>query len=352
MLQPSAPAHAAPPPVPTAPRVVVMTDFPPLDVIPVKACGPASPRERCSDPDDIQSMVRLLLYGNELDIEGLVASAATLANVARKRPLLELLDRYAQVQPALAQHDPRYPAAATLKLRTWQGLDGAWGTPKFGTPARPLEQLLGPELDTEASDALIRIVDRPDPRPVWVLGWGGSREIAQALWRVRQTRSADALARFVAKLRLYLVARQDGTTDWLLAEFPSLFIILSERHYMAMFSQSGPDPRLTDLDWLDRHVRRGHGPMAAAYPASGWDPAATGQQEGDSPSFLHLVGALRGVNDAERPGQPGWGGQFQQPDPSRNHWFDHRQGDKAILRAKAQMQAEFAERTSWMRDVP
>jgi Protein of unknown function (DUF1593) len=338
--------------VPPAPRVVVMADFPPLDVIPVKACGPSSPRERCSDPDDVQSMVRFLLYANELEVEGLIASAGTLANLARKQPLLELLDRYAQVQPLLARHDPRYPAAALLKARTWQGLDGTWGTPSFGTPAQPLARLLGTTLDTEASDALIRIVDRPDPRPVWVLGWGGSREVAQALWRVRQTRSAEDLAHFVGKLRLYLIARQDGTTDWLLNEFPSLFVILSERNYMAMFSHAGPDSTLTDLDWLDRHVRRVHGPLGAAYPASGWDPAAPGQQEGDSPSFLHLVGSLRGVNNAERPGQPGWGGQFQQPDPARNHWFDHPQGAQSISRAKEQMQAEFAERANWMRAVP
>jgi hypothetical protein len=42
-----------------APRVIVTSDFPPLDVIPGRGC--TGPAHRCSDPDDVQSMVRLLL---------------------------------------------------------------------------------------------------------------------------------------------------------------------------------------------------------------------------------------------------------------------------------------------------
>ncbi len=282
-------------------------------------------------------------------MEALVVSAGTLANLARKQPLLDLLDLYAQVQPQLASHDARYPTAARLKQRTWQGLDGSWGTPRFGVPAKPLSSLVGAGLDTEASDAVVRIVDQPDPRPVWVLCWGGSREIAQALWRVRETRDAAALARFVGKLRLYLVARQDGTTDWLIDEFPDLFVMLTEHNYMAMFSQSGPDSSMTDIAWLDRHVRTGHGPLAAAYPASGWDPAQPGQQEGDSPSFLHLVSGLRGINDPEQPDQPGWGGQFKRAAPDRQLWVDDPEGHRAILAARSAMQREFAQRTAWMR---
>lgn len=41
-------------------RVIISSDFPPLDVIPGGAVyGPA---EKHSDPDDLQSMVRFLLY--------------------------------------------------------------------------------------------------------------------------------------------------------------------------------------------------------------------------------------------------------------------------------------------------
>lgn len=331
---------AEPPKAQPRPRVVVTTDFPPLDVIPVGAgVGPA---ERRSDPDDIQSMVRFLLHADEVEVEGLVTSAATLANVARKEPLLELLDRYETVRPNLVRHDPRYPTAAALKSVVWRGRDRTWG--------RPAGELLGEGRDSEASEALIRVVDRPDPRPVWVLVWGGPADLAQALWTVRTRRSAAEAEAFVAKLRVYLVGKQDGSAQWILDGFPRLFVICSERNYMGMFWNShGSDASLSDADWVKRHVREGHGPLGASYPESGANPATPGVIEGDTPSFLHLLGALRGVNDPERPDQPGWGGRFVRPDPSRNHWFDHPEGGRAVHRWRADVQAEFAKRAEWMK---
>ena len=76
-----------------APRVMVSTDFPPLDVIPVKGAKPGDPDEKCSDPDDVQSMVRFLLYANEFEVEGLLATAGTFANVARKQNILDMLTK-------------------------------------------------------------------------------------------------------------------------------------------------------------------------------------------------------------------------------------------------------------------
>jgi hypothetical protein len=333
------------------PRVIVSSDFPPLDVIPGKSCNGAPPR-RCSDPDDVQSMVRLLLYANDLEVEGLVASAATFANTATKQNILDILDLYDQVDENLRRHDSRYPAADKLREVTWQGRDGAWGTSDFNVKAPALDSILGEGKDSEASDAIIRVVDRPDPRPVWFCAWGGSREVAQAIWKVRATRSPAELERFLGKLRLYLIARQDMTAQWLLDSFPRLFVILSTKNYQGMFwNAPNSDARLADLAWIDANIREGHGPLGAAYPRSGWDPAAPGVQEGDTPSFLHLVSAVRGLNDPEQPSQAGWGGRFVRRDPSRNHWFDDPAGTETVSRWRSQVQAEFALRAGWMRPV-
>ena len=57
-------------------------------------------------PDDVQSLIRLLLYANDLKIEALIASAGTLANIARKQNILKVLDEYEKVQPNLAKQRP------------------------------------------------------------------------------------------------------------------------------------------------------------------------------------------------------------------------------------------------------
>lgn len=333
---------------PARPRVIVSSDLPPLDVIPGKGARAGDPPEKLSDPDDVQSMVRFLLYANELDVEGLVASAGTFANVARKQNVLDLLEVYARVAANLQRHDPRYPDAERLRAVTWQGRDGAWGTPDFGRDTPTLESILGDGKDSEASDAIIRVVDRPDPRPIWFCAWGGSREVAQAIWKVRKTRGPAELARFLGRLRLYLIGRQDRTTQWLLDSFPGLFVILTRKNYEGMFwNAPGSDPLLADAAWVDAHIRVDRGALGALYPRSGWDPQSPGVQEGDSPSFLHLVSGLRGRNDPEKPEQGGWGGRFVRPDPSCNHWFDDPEGPRSVWRWRADYQREFAERIGW-----
>lgn len=332
-----------------SPRVIILTDFPPIDVISGKMFKQGDPLEKYSDPDDVQSLIRLLLYANDLEIEALIAAAGTFANTARKKNILDVLDVYEQVQPNLFKHDPRYPTADTLRSRTWQGLDGAWGSPHFGVPGLPIDEMLGERKDTEASEAIIRVVDKPDPRPVWVCVWGGTCEVAQAIWKVRQTRGAEAFTVFLDKLRIYTIGRQDNTTDWLLVNFPSLFIILSENNYKGMFCNSpGSDTSISNLEWTNENLREGHGPLGAVYPRSGWETEAPGIWEGDTPSYLHLISAVRGVNDPEKPHEGGWGGKFIQPDPEKNHWIDDPMGPQAVYAWRADVQEELKRRADWM----
>ncbi len=320
------------------------TDFPPLDVIPVRA-PPGGRADQRSDPDDVQSMVRFILYANEFDIEALIATSGTFANVARKQNIVDFLKVYGHAYPALAKHDRRYPKPDKLVEKTWEGLSGAWGSPTVGGSYRPLAEILGKEKDTEASEAIIRAVDSKDPRPVWICFWGGSREAAQALWKVRQTRKPAEVDRFVNKLRLFLIAKQDSTADWLLDNFPNLFTIVSEKSYMGMFwNMVGADPKLADLDWIEENIRKDHGPLGALYPMSGWDPAYPGQQEGDTPSFLYLLSSIRGISNAEDPSQHSWGGQFVQPDKTKRHWFDNSEGVGSVTRWRSQVQADFKKR--------
>ena len=61
------------------------------------------------DPDDQQSMIRLMVYANEFEIEGLIASAAGTPGelkeaVTRPDSIRQIVDAYGQVRPNLIKH--------------------------------------------------------------------------------------------------------------------------------------------------------------------------------------------------------------------------------------------------------
>ena len=179
-----------------------------------------------------------MLYANEFDIEGLVASS-NLGHGQKVRPDLirRVVDAYEKVRPNLLLHDDRYPPAEGLR----EGIKA--GQPVAG-PKVPVAESVGEGKDTEASDWIIRVVDRPDPRPVWVVIWGGSADLAQALWKVRGDRSPEELARFVAKLRVHAIGDQDSTGPWIREQFPGLYTITQRRAYRGMYRGGDTAPGL------------------------------------------------------------------------------------------------------------
>ncbi len=78
------------------------------------------------DPDDQQSMVRLMMYANEFQIEALIASASGTRGELKKavtRPdlILEIIGRYEQVLPNLQKHASGWPEAEQLRRRVKSG---------------------------------------------------------------------------------------------------------------------------------------------------------------------------------------------------------------------------------------
>ena len=133
------------------PRVVVMTDI-------------------ANEPDDQMSLVRFLLYSNQWDVEGLVASTSTWMK-ARVRPdvILSVLDAYEKVQPNLRKHAPGFPTAAALRDVVTPG------QPAYGMAA------VGEGKTSPGAELILRAAEKADPRPLWVLAWGGTNTLAQAL---------------------------------------------------------------------------------------------------------------------------------------------------------------------------
>ncbi|GAB6164643.1 hypothetical protein JCM19992_06430 [Thermostilla marina] len=311
------------------------------------------------DPDDSQSMVRLLVHANEFDIELLVASASGTPgelkqDIVRPDLIRERVEAYGRVYPVLKQHDPAFPPPETLLNRI------AAGNPKRGV------QNLGDGCDTEASRRIIEIVDRDDPRPVNIAIWGGSTDLAQALWRVRHDRSPQELAAFVAKIRVHDIAHQDSTGEWINREFPSLFYILSKapeghdkREAVFRGMYLGGDMDLTSLAWIDRHVRKDHGPLGALYPPKTWTaPNPHGAlKEGDTPSWFYFLPV--GLSDPEHPDWGCWGGRFRPAETNSRLWIDAQDSVGKTTSARATVwrwrpdfQNEFQARMDWCVRAP
>ena len=169
-----------------------------------------------NEPDDAMSLVRFLTYTNQWDVEGLVATTSRHQRdkIAAWR-IREILTAYSEVRDNLEKHEKGYPTADYLFSILKEGI------PKYGMEA------VGKGMDSEGSELIIQSVDADDGRPVWILVWGGPNCLAQALWKVKHTRSPTEVDKFVAKLRVYTISDQDDSGHWLRKTFPKLFYIAS-----------------------------------------------------------------------------------------------------------------------------
>lgn len=302
------------------PRLLVLTDY-------------------FKDPDDKQSMIRLLLYANEFEIEGLLATSLAYGDGSFRPQLLhETLADYAKVYGNLRLHERpgyAYPSPDALAQRVkagspvvrrpaGSGKGFAIPYPTGGHDSRicgPAELWIGAGRDTPASEHIIAVVDRPDPRPVWVAVWGGPMDLAQALWKVRHERPPAELARFVSKLRLYQISWQDSGAVWLWENFPDLFRIQSTTVNHGLYRDGPPAQR--DAAWVQANLLTGHGPLVASYPpANATGKAAVNVKEGDTASFLHLLAP--GLGDPEHPEWGGWGGRFERFDAASQRYVETR----------------------------
>ena len=303
-----------------------------------------------ADPDDQQSMIRLMVYANEFDLELLIATGAGAVGEPKEamtRPELihQIVDAYGQVLPNLQRHAAGWPAADSLRERVMSG------------NALRGRQYVGAGHDTAASRALIARIDAGTPdRPLNITVWGGQTDLAQALWRVKQDRGVAGLAVFVRKLRVYDIGDQDRIADWMRTEFPGLYYILAKAPagrdfraavYRGMYLTG--DASLTSRAWLEENVRS-RGPLGALYPTETWtapNPHSS-LKEGDTPSWFFFLPL--GGNDPADPSKPGWGGQFVREDDG---WFRDapappgKDSREAVSRWRPDFQRDFARRMAW-----
>ncbi|HSH95123.1 MAG TPA: nucleoside hydrolase-like domain-containing protein, partial [Roseimicrobium sp.] len=318
---------------PVRPRLIVLTDI-------------------GGDPDDQQSMVRLMLYSSEFEIEGMIASAAGTpgelkTNITRPDLIREIVNAYGQVRTNLLVHRRFYPPTEQLL-----------SVIKSGNPLRGTN-VIGPGHDTEASRWIIRQADKQNIHPLNIAVWGGSTDLAQALWRVREDCSPEELKAFLGKLRVYSIAHQDDSGPWINREFPDLFYVLANRpegqdkrnsSYRGMYL--GGNELLTSREWIDENVRKDHGPLGALYPPRTWTvPNPHGAlKEGDTASWFYFL--PNGLGDSEHPEWGGWGGRFQKLNGQLYGDAPAQRGEEvdprvSVSRWRPAYQNDFAARMDW-----
>ncbi len=294
------------------------------------------------DPDDEQSLVRFLLYANEWDIEGIIANrpvARERENLNRERTGFGIVQRlvraYQQCYPALAQHDPRYPAPATLLSKTVAGYNDR----------------------DDAVQLIIRAVDKPDPRPIWYSDWGtdqggATNNLRRALDRILRERGQVGYANFKNRLRLSSGNNFGEHTT----RIPPAFQIwvntfqpeIDRRRWYHRFSAL--TARAGGFD-LVRDVLTEHGPLGALYPTN----TTHWQKEGDSMTFLYL--APTGMNDPNHPGWGSWAGRYglNENFPGKNYfwanqidvWNGTTNRDNTLARWAEHLQNDFRARLDW-----
>ena len=261
-----------------------------------------------NEPDDQMSLVRLLLYSNELDIEGLIAATSTWQKSAiHPETMRTLIDAYGQVRPNLMLHAKGWPDAAELASRVYAG-QTAYGMAATGKTSA-------------GAQAIVRAMERDDSRPLWICLWGGANTLAQALIEIRAAHTPEETARLIGKLRVSSISDQDDAGPWIRRQFPDLFYIVTPstptggEYYYATWTGisgdlyyrngAGADFTTVTNEWLEANIRKG--PLGKLYPRFAFI------MEGDTPSYLGLID--NGLNAYRRPDWGGWGGRyvFRQP---------------------------------------
>ncbi len=252
-----------------------------------------------AEVDDTESFVRLFLYANSIDIKGLIATTSVWKKTSvAPEAIQKLIVAYAKVQPNLLKHQANFPTAAVLAKLVKAGL------PTYGMEG------VGKGKDSEGSDWIIKVLQEQDDRPLWVSVWGGANTLAQALFKIKETKSPAEAKRLMAKLRVYTISDQDDSGIWMRNNFPDLFYIVSpgddygSSTWIAITSViKGINNDDISNSWLAKNIQQGHGPLGAAYPDVAYG------MEGDTPSWLSLI--PNGLNEPAHPEWGGWGGRYE-----------------------------------------
>lgn len=228
-----------------------------------------------TDPelDDLNSMLRLLLYSNEIRLAGLVYSSSVfhaegdlqlgIAPLRWPPPeyqghIHEAIDAYARVWDNLRVHDPRYPSADMLRAMVAVG-----NVRTVGDMDEP----------TDGSRLIEQVLNDPGSDRVFLQAWGGLNTIARALKsieeRARESGTWDAVySDLSSRVVITSFGLQDDTFEaYIRPHWPQLEhreVATLVWGYFAWEVVPDADRRYLEPPWTRAHVSS-QGPMGATY---------------------------------------------------------------------------------------
>ena len=251
-----------------------------------------------TDFDDFQSLVHLLVYADSVDIEGLVSSPY---GPGRKEHILQVIERYERDYPNLKSYSNRYPSPAALRTISKQGAVASTGLRGFEKPS-------------EGSGWIIQCARRPDPRPLWILVWGGIDDLAQALHDDPSIKS---------RVHVYFIGGPNKkwsapAYDYIARQHPDLWIIEANDTYRGWFTGGNQSGEWGNDAFVAAHVS-GHGALGDFFAGLSFGGKARATVKmGDTPSVAYLFG-----NTPEDPSKDSWGGRFVRAWDRRRFVFEH-----------------------------
>ena len=263
-------------PVPVKPRILISTDI------------------GGTDPDDNQSMAHLLMYNEKFVIEGLVSSPSY--GKGSKEEILRMIDLYEKDLPKLKQHQSGMAMPSHLRSITKQGVNH-------------IAPYSGYSNSTEGSDWIIKCAKKKSTQPLWVLGWGGLEDVAQAL------HDAPEIAN---KIRVYWIGGPNkkwsaNSYAYIAEHFPNLWFIEVNSSYYGFFSNSNSLDSIKSSDYYDRYIQ------GAGYLGKDFKSYYKGDVKmGDTPSLLYMMDG-----DPNNPSRESWGGSFAKFSRSSRVVFNH-----------------------------
>lgn len=251
-------------PTPSKPRILISTDI------------------GGTDPDDNQSMTHLLMNSDLFQFEGLVSSPSY--GEGNKKEILRMIDIYEKDLPKLNKHNKKLAKPDFLRSICKQGRKG--NAPFSGYTTA-----------TEGSDWIIKCAKKQSEHPLWILGWGGLEDIAQALHDAPEIQH---------KIRIYWIGGPNkkwsaNSYAYIAENFPNLFFIEVNSSYYGFFSNNTEPDTINTSDYYNR-VIQGGGHLGMDFK-NYYDGEI---KMGDSPSLFYMMDG-----NPEKPERESWGGSFK-----------------------------------------